>query len=152
MIMEQVKGIDTAALPEDVPAGAVSEIVEQHRVFIWIRLFLREEPAGIEPGDRVAIRWTPSGETLSTMFKCYGKKGQDKDRADEVVNYNPEDDRRQLCLMVDLKDINLNDSIPFIRTLFKEGAHYEYQLVRRDELTFTLEKTGQRLEYYDCNF
>ncbi len=152
MIMEQVKDIDTSRLTDDVPVGAVAEVTEEQKVYIWIRLFLRTESADIAPGDDVIVEWTPSGERLATKFKCYGKQGQEKDHQGEIVGYNPDDDTRILCLMVDIRDINLNDEIPFIRTLFKEGAHYEYQLVRRDELTFTVSRTGERLEYYDCNF
>lgn len=152
MIMEQVKDIDTAKLSDEVQGGVVAKVTEEQKVYIWIRLFLRQENTKILAGDDVSITWTPSGEKLKTKFICYGKEGLSKDHSGEVASYNPEDDTKILCLMVDVKDINLNDSIPFIRTLFKEGIHYEYQLVRRDELTFTVARIGENLEYYDCNF
>lgn len=152
MIMEQVKDIDTAKLSDEVQGGVVAKVTEEQKVYIWIRLFIKKESDSIAAGDDVSITWTPSGEKLKTKFICYGKEGLSKDHSGEVASYNPEDDTKILCLMVDVKDINLNDSIPFIRTLFKEGIHYEYQLVRRDELTFTVARTGENLEYYDCNF
>ena len=66
--------------------------------------------------------------------------------------YNPEDDKKILCLMVDEKEVNYSDKIPFIRTLFKTGRHYEYQLVRRDELLFKNKRTDETIDYYDCDF
>jgi hypothetical protein len=54
--------------------------------------------------------------------------------------------------MIDEKMVNFNDNIPFIRTLFKTGRHYDYQLVRRDELIFVNKKNGHILDYYDCDF
>jgi hypothetical protein len=48
--------------------------------------------------------------------------------------------------------VNFNDDIPFIRTLFKTGYHYEYQLVKRDDLQFILDKNGMILDYFECDF
>ena len=50
------------------------------------------------------------------------------------------------------KQVNYNDEIPFIRTLFKNGKHYEYQLMRRDELLFINKRNNIILEYYECDF
>ena len=152
MIMEQVKDIDTAKLSDEIQGGVLAEVTEEQKIYIWIRLFIKKESDSIAAGDDVSITWIPSGEKLKTKFICHGKEGLSKDHGSEVTSYNPEDDKKILCLMVDVKDINLNDSIPFIRSLFKEGIHYEYQLVRRDELIFTLDKNGEKLDYYDCNF
>ena len=76
----------------------------------------------------------------------------EKDHKGEVVNYNPEDDKRIICLMVDERIVNFSEDIPFIRTLFKTGRHYEYQLVKRTELLFINKKNGIILDYYDCDF
>ena len=54
--------------------------------------------------------------------------------------------------MVDTKMVNYNDDIPFIRTLFKTSYHYDYQLVRRDELLFVDKKSGLLLDYFDVDF
>jgi hypothetical protein len=54
--------------------------------------------------------------------------------------------------MIDENDINKNDQIPFIRTLFKLGRFYEENLIRTNELQFIVEKNGILLEYYDCDF
>jgi hypothetical protein len=54
--------------------------------------------------------------------------------------------------MVDEKTVNFSKEIPFIRTLFKTGRHFEYQLVRRDELQFIIDKNNIILDYYDTSF
>ena len=98
------------------------------------------------------MTYKPSGEKLGTIFVCYGKTDLGKNHEDEMVNYNPEDDRKVLCLMANQDHVNKNTDIPFIRTLFKTGIHYEYQLVRRDELLFINSRTGETLDYFDCDY
>jgi hypothetical protein len=48
--------------------------------------------------------------------------------------------------------VNFNNDIPFIRTLFKTGYHYEYQLVKREDLQFIIDKNGMILDYFECDF
>jgi len=150
-IQEQLKDIDTSTLSDDVSDDIVTEITPE-KVYFWTRLYIKEENPNIEVGDYITIKWTPSGEELKSQFITYGKKGLDKDHSDEVINYDSEDDKKCLCLMIDEKSVNENDDIPFIRTLFKLGRHYEYQLMKRDELIFTNDRNGIVLDYYDCDF
>lgn len=152
LILEQIKNIDTKNLSDVIEIETTSKIIEEQKVYFWIRLYLNEETPDIQIGDDILIEWLPSGERLSTKFICYGKQGLEKDHNDEVINYNPEDDKRILCLMIDTKMVNFNDDIPFIRTLFKTGYHYEYQLVKRNELLFICERNNLILDYYDCDF
>lgn len=153
-IVEAVKKLDIDKSSDWVYDEVVSttKIVEEQKIFFWIRLYLKNEDSNIQIGDDVVIEYSPSGEKLLTKFIAYGKAGLEKDHVDEVVNFNPEDDKKILCLMVDEKVVNCSDEIPFIRTLFKTGRHYEYQLVKRDELQFVVEKNGIILDYYDCDF
>lgn len=153
-LVDAIKGIDTDSSDKWVYDEIVSttRIVEEQKVFFWIRLYLKDENPNLEIGDDILITWTPSGEKLDTKFAVYGKQGLGKDHDGEVTNYNPEDDKRVLCLLIDTKMVNLNDDIPFIRTLFKTGYHYEYQLVKRDELQFIIKRNGIVLDYYDCDF
>jgi hypothetical protein len=155
-LVEAIKNIDT---DENVSGKwvydeivATTRIVEEQKVYFWIRLYLKEENPNVQIGDDITINWTPSGEKLATKFAAYGKQGLERDHIGEVTNYNPEDDKRVLCLLIDNKMVNFNDEIPFIRTLFKTGYHYEYQLVKRDELQFVVNRTNVVLEYYDCDF
>lgn len=151
-IIEAIKEIDTENLSDDVDNSPESKVVDEQKIYFWVRLYLKEEDMNIEPGDEIIIKWKPSGEELLTKFIAYGKKGLDKNHDDEVTQYVSEDDKRVLSLMIDTKMVNFNDEIPFIRTLFKTGYHYEYQLVKRTELFFINSKNNIELDYYDCDF
>lgn len=151
-LVDIIRKIDTNDISDDVEVGATSKVVDEQKVYIWIRLHLNQENNNTLPGDDVQIKWTPSGETLTTKFVCFGKSGLERDHLGQVTNYNPDDDRRILCLMVDENEINFSNDIPFIRTLFKTGRHYDYQLVKRAELLFVNKKNQQVLDYFDCDF
>jgi hypothetical protein len=151
-LLEKIMAIDTESLSNEIEITSTSTIIEDQKVYFWIRLYISEEDPNLQIGDDISIEWTISGEKLDTKFIAYGKSGLERDHQDQVTNYNPEDDKKILCLMIDEKMVNFNDNIPFIRTLFKTGRHYDYQLVRRDELIFVNKKNGQILDYYDCDF
>lgn len=151
-LVEQIKTIDTEVIKDwDKNTDPGMRVVEEQKVYIWIRLFLKEE-SNVEIGDDIFMTYKPSGEKLETKFICYGKTDLGKDHYDEITNFNPEDDKKILCLMVDQDKINKGTDIPFIRTLFKSGIHYEYQLVRREELLFINSRTGDSLDYFDCDY
>lgn len=150
-LIESIKNLDSDDVSDEIVAP-LSDIIEEQKVYFWIRLYINNELDDILQGDDIAIKWTPSGEKLTTKFICFGKSGLERDHDDQVTNWNPEDDKKILCLMVDERVINLGSEIPFIRTLFKTGRHYEYQLVRREELIFVNERTGIILDYFDCDF
>lgn len=153
LIAEQLSNIDTKNADKWVyDENPIAKIVDEQKIYFWIRLYISEESDNIQIGDDIAIQWEPSGEELITKFICYGKQGLERDHDDEVINYNPEDDKKVLCLMVDEREVNFSDKIPFIRTLFKTGRHYEYQLVKRNELLFVNKRNGLILDYYDCDF
>jgi hypothetical protein len=151
-IIDQIKDIDTTELSDDVNNEAILTVIEEQKIYFWIRLYLKEEDPNVQIGDDIIIRWTTSGEELLTKFAAWGKKGLERDHQDEVVNYNPEDDKKILCLMIDTKMVNFNDDIPFIRTLFKTGNHYEYQLVKRSDLLFVNSRNDIVLDYFDVDF
>jgi hypothetical protein len=151
-LVEQIKTIDTEVIKDwDSNTDPGMKVIEEQKVYVWVRLYLKEE-ANVETGDDVVITYTPSGEKLETKFICYGKSDLGKDHDDEIVNFNAEDNKKVLCLMVDQDKINKGTDIPFIRTLFKTGIHYQYQLVRRDELLFINSRTGETLDYFDCDY
>ena len=151
-LVEKIKTIDTEEVKDWSSIRTTSSsVIEEQKVYIWIRLYLKEE-SDVESGDNILMTYKTSGEKLSTIFVWYDKRGIMKDHDEEIVNYNGEEDRKVLCLMVNQDHINKNTDIPFIRTLFKTGIHYEYQLVRRDELLFINSRTGEILDYFDCDF
>lgn len=149
-IIDSVIDIDTTELSNEVDTNPVVKEVEKQKVFIWYRLYIKEEDIDIEikPGDDITISW--KDEKLASKFICYGKTGMNRD-FDHIVRYDSEDDKKILCLMVDLDLINEGEGIPFIRTLFKASKHYEYQLIKRDELKFTIDNSRTEIKYYDIN-
>ena len=150
-LVEQIKVIDTEEVKDwNKNTDPAMKILEEQKVYIWIRLYLKEE-SDVEIGDDIFMTYTPSGEKLETKFICFGKEGMEKDN-DGLVNWNSEENKKVLCLMVNQDKINKGTDIPFIRTLFKTGIHYEYQLVRRDELLFINSRTGETLDYFDCDY
>ena len=153
-LVEQIRTIDTEEVKDWYSnKGSDMKVIEEQKVYIWIRLYLKEE-SDVQIGDEIFMTYKPSGEKLETKFICYDKTSLSKDHDDleKIINFNPEDDKKVLCLMVDQEKINKGTNIPFIRTLFKSSIHYQYQLLRRDELTFTNSRTGETLDYFDCDY
>jgi hypothetical protein len=151
-IAEQVKKIDLDKVDytgEDfVPR---SEIKQKQKVYFWIRVYLKEE-TDIEANTDVSIVWHETGEKLTTKFICYSKKGLDRDLDEQVTNYNPEDDKKVLCLMVEEDKINIdNEDIPFIKTLFKIGRFYQFQVWRKEDMSL-LDSDGKELPWFDIDF
>lgn len=132
--------------------GSTTNIAESQKIFFWIRVYISNEIENLESGDDINIKYLPKNESLTVKFIYYGKKGIDRDLGETVINYNSEDDKKVLCLMVDSSLINNNDDIKFMRTLFKQGNHYEYQLLKRSDLELTLIKDMSNINYYDIDF
>jgi hypothetical protein len=152
-LVEQCKNIDTDESDKWEEDKSIStKVIDDQKVYFWIRLYLKDENVNILPGDDITIKYTLSGEELKTKFIFYGKQGLLKDNGDLITQYNSEDDKKVLCLMIDEKLVNWNKEIPFIRTLFKTGRHYEFQLVKRDELQFIIDKNNIILDWFDSDF
>lgn len=152
-LVEQIKKIETNELSDNINDEIEVSEVEKQKVYIWLRVFLKDELEDIKEGDNFKIVYLPSGEYLMTKFIAFGKKNSFKDADDYTqIQMVTEDDTKVLCLMVDENEIQNSQEIPFIRTLFKVSRHFEYQVYRREELVFTNERTGQSLEYIDCEF
>ena len=152
-LVEQCKNIDTDESENWKEDKSIStKVIDDQKVYFWIRLYLKDENVNILPGDDIVIKYTLSGEELKTKFICYGKQGLLKDNGELITQYNSEDDKKTLCLMIEEKLVNWNDKIPFIRTLFKTGRHYEFQLIKRDELQFIIDKNNIILDWFDSDF
>jgi hypothetical protein len=151
-VREQLKDLDTTELSDDVSQDPEVEITPE-KVYFWTRVYMKEENPNLQIGDEITIKYLPSGEEMKTQFFAYGKTGLERDHEeDELVNFNQEDDKKVVCLMVDEKIVNESDEIPFIRTLFKLGRHYEYNVLRREELVFTCDRKGVLIDWFDCDF
>jgi hypothetical protein len=149
-LVESIRKIDTEDLDDDVNQDTKVDIVNKQKVYFWIRLYMKEENNDIKIGNKINIKWLRSGESLDTIFTAYGKKGLEKD--EDGITESKEDDNRILCLMVDSEKINYSKDIPFIRTLFRTGYHYEDQLKKRDELIFYKDEEDILIDYYDIDF
>jgi hypothetical protein len=151
-LVEKIKSIEVEQIKDwDKNTDPAMKIVEEQKVYIWIRLYLKEE-SNVQVGDDIFMTYKPSGEKLSTIFVCYGKTDLGKDHEDEMINYNPEDDKKIICLMVNQDTINKGVDIPFIKTLFKTSIHYQEQLMKRSDLLFINSRTGETLDYFDCDY
>lgn len=151
-LVEQAKSIDLDKIDySDVDFKPRNKIVESQKVYFWIRVYLNEE-IDINPDTTVNIEYTGSGEKLETKFICYAKKGAEQNMDENVINYNPEDDKRILCLMIDSERVNNNsEDIPFIRTLFRIGKYYQAQILRNSDLLVS-DSSGNKLEFFDIDF
>ena len=127
------------------------QVIEKQKIYFWIRVYLHDE-IEIEPNTDVFLTYTLSGEKLETKFICYAKKGLDKDRDPNIINYNPDDDRKVICLMVDTGRIDKHSQdIPFIRTLFRTSRHYQPQILKLSEISIT-DSSGREFDYFDIDF
>ena len=151
-IKKILEDIDLDTIEFDEDEGVKVEITEKQKVYVWIRAYLKDEDPNLEIGDTINIEYTPSGESLETKFISYNKKGIDKDIADQIQNYDPEDDKKSIVLMVEEDAVNEGKDIPFIRTLFTFSKHYEEQVYRRTDLTLSIEGKDIILDYYDIHF
>lgn len=124
-------------------------VLEESKEFIWVRVYLKNEISDIINGD--VIRMSYDNEFIDMQFATYNKKGQHKDGDEELVGFTNDYDKKVLVLMADIGYINKSSDIPFIRTLFKVSRHFEYQILKRDELLFTNLRTNETLEYFDVN-
>jgi hypothetical protein len=150
--LDEVKFDPNSDLPID--RRPINTKIEKQKVYFWIRVYLYKE-MNTEPGDEIIIKYLPSGESMDSKFICYAKVGGELkyEQGEVVSNYNAEDNKKVLCLMVDEERINYNsDDIPYLRKLFKIGRYFEYELVRRTELELINNRTKKPLDYYDIEF
>lgn len=154
-LIEKIKTIDTESINNwSTDNTPTSEIVEKQKIYVWIRLYLKEELSDIEIGDDITMWYKPSDEKLLTKFICFDKTSltKDHDDLDKIINFNTEDDKKVLCLMVDEEVINEGKDIPLLKTLFRNCKHYQFQLLKRDELVYVNSRTGEVLDYFDCDY
>lgn len=152
-ILDQIRSIDTSKLSDKNERDTTTKIIEKQKVYFWIRLYLKDEVSDITPGDNFEMCYLVSGEKLITKFVAFGKKNLNRDLDNVIINYDPEDNRNVLCLMVDEDDLRENSSnVPFIRTLFKTSTYFQFQVYRRDDIKFTNLRTNESCDYVDVDF
>lgn len=128
-----------------------SEISESQKVYFWVRVYLKDN-YNIEPNTEIKMKYLPDNEELITRFICYNKSG--RNNSDEnIVSWNPEDDKKVLCLMIDSDRINNNsDDIQFIRSLFKIGRYYKPQILSKNQFILIDSSKNSKIDYYDIDF
>lgn len=148
-VIEQIKDIDTSDIPTNVESGVPSSrVIEKQRTFIWIRVYLKEELTDIEVGDLYTI--TYDDELLDCQFIAFGKSNILRDNDNNIINYDTDDDLKQLCMMVDQD--SLTSDIPFIRSLFRSTPYFQYQVYKRKDLVFNNTRTSENCDYIDVEF
>jgi hypothetical protein len=151
-IVDEVKKVDLNKVNfEGEDFQPHTKIIQKQKVYLWIRLFIKEE-IDITPETKITISYLEGKETLETHFMYFGKKGLERDANGQIVNFNPEDDKRILCLLIDVDNINVNSEVrPYLRTLFPLGKYYTPQYVKKMDFSFLLDD-GQQIDFYDIDF
>ena len=155
-LVETIKSIDLKdydySKVNDIEFKARTKITQEQKIYFWLRLYLINQ-VDIEPNDVINIVYTPSNEVLETTFICYSKPYSAKVDVDNLTEYNPDDDKKVLCLMIDQSRVNENsDDVPFIRSLFKVSKYHEDKVMKRGELKFVMVKNNTELEFSSIGF
>jgi hypothetical protein len=128
-----------------------TKIIQKQRTYLWMRLYMKQE-IDIEPETKVQIQYLNGKESLDSFFMYFGKKGLERNKDGEIVNFNPEDDKKILCLLIDVDKLDVdNKDIPYMKTLFPLGKYYQPQYVKKMDFTFVLEN-GTELDFYEIDF
>jgi hypothetical protein len=151
-IVEEAKKVDLAKVNfEGEDFQPQTKIIQKQRVYFWLRLYIKDE-IDIKPETKINMVYNSGQETLETYFMYFGKKGFERDAQGQIVNFNPEDDKKLLCLLIDAENINTNsNNIPYMRTLFPLGKFFQPQYIRKYDFTFDLEN-GTQIDFFDIAF
>lgn len=151
-IVEEAKKIDVDKVnfdKEDFQPH--TRIIQKQKVYLWIRLYIKQE-IDINPETKIEIVYNNGQEVLETYFMYFGKKGLERDNDGQIINFNPEDDKKVLCLLIDVDRIDVNNSdIPYLKTLFPLGKNFTPQYIKKYDFSFKLED-GQQIDFYDIDF
>lgn len=151
-IVEEIKKVDlekTNFETEDFQPK--TRIIQKQKVYFWIRIYIKEE-IDIQPETKLTLTYLDGKEELETYFMYFGKKGLERDKDGQIVNFNPEDDRRILCLLIDSDNIDKdNEKIPYMKTLFPLGKHYQPQYIRKFDFSLVREN-GELVDFYAIDF
>jgi hypothetical protein len=151
-IIDEVKKIDVDKVSfEKEDFIPKSKIIQKQKVYFWIRLYLKQE-IEIQPETEILIHYLNGLEKLETQFMYFGKKGLERNKDGQIINFNPEDDKRILCLLIDSEKVDINNqNIPYMKTLFPLGKFYQPQYVKKFDFEFLI--NGETpIDFYDIDF
>jgi hypothetical protein len=129
-------------------------VLEESKEYYWLRLYLREE-CEIENGEVLRLRYAPTEESIDLIFIAYEKKGQTDQFFSDIIEYVKEDDKKILCLMLDIKEVNTRTDIGTLQKLLRCSRVHEDTMLRRQDLLFerkTENNDWAPLDYYDADF
>lgn len=151
-IVDQAKSINLEKVSfEGEDFQPKTRIIQKQKIYLWMRLYLKEE-IDIKPETKISVLYLDGQEMIETYFMFFGKKGLERDKQGEIINFNPEDDRKILCLLVDAEKIDINNAdIPYMKTLFTLGKFYTPQYIKKYDFSFVLDD-GKQIEFYDIEF
>jgi hypothetical protein len=169
---EDIKMLDRQKFSEeeilnDFKENIELKILEEQLEYYWIRLYTNEE-YDLKPGTIIEMSHLPTGEKLDLMFTNYDKVGKTGTQAEELEEYEAEEDKKVLCLLVNITELHKADDADYVRTLFRKSRFYEERLLKRKDLVFSTQhknfmedleekpdnklKEGIVIEYYDAMF
>jgi GTPase involved in cell partitioning and DNA repair len=76
------------------------------------------------------------------MFTNYDKVGKTGTQSDELEEYESEEDKKVLCLLVNITELHKSKEHDYIRTLFRKSKYYEERLLKRKDLVFSTNHTN----------
>lgn len=129
-------------------------VLEESKEYYWLRLYLREE-CEIENSEIIKLKYLPNDESLDLIFIAYEKKGQSDQFYSDIIEYVKEDDKKILCLMLDIKELNTRTDLEFLQKLLRCSRNHEDTLVKREDLPFMQQNAEGEwipLDYYDADF
>lgn len=144
---------DEKLILERVKNSLYTSVLEESKEYYWLRLYLRDELEA-EKGDVIRLRYAPTSENIEMSYVCYEKKGNTDQHFSDIIEYVKEDDKKTLCLMVDVREINKRKDINTLRKLFRCGHYYEDMILRREDLVFEKKQEDSwiKLDYFDADF
>lgn len=151
-IIEKAKEIDLQKVNfEGEDFVPQTKIIQRQKVYFWLRVFIKDE-IDITPESKVTMIYNNGEESLETFFMYFGKKGFERDINGQIVNFNPEDDKKVLCLLLDSENININnENIPHMKTLFPLSKYFKPQYFRKYDYKFKLDD-DRYLDFFDISF
>jgi len=144
------KGYTEEEILQDFKDNIKLDWVQKQVEYYWIRLYTKEE-YDIEPGTIIEMAHLPTGETLDLMFTNYDKKAKTVVQSDDLEEFETEEDKKVLCLLVNMSDIYENENVEYIRSLFRKSKYYEERLLKRKDLVFGTEHKNFIAEYTEEN-
>ena len=81
-LIDSIKKIETDGLSDEIDKTLYSKVIEDQKVFFWIRLYLKEEDLNTKIGDDIIISYKP----LTTLTNESSEESEELDKTLEYSN------------------------------------------------------------------